>query len=133
VIELFLRDASWHPRSKPGGRMPSYHLGRVDDRAFAFCSTRIVLIDDAPVDVRDLREVEICRRCLPEVRRQLAALAATKLDRDIATVVCPECNRKVRVTKRGLLRHHSAGAGYDNPACCGDLLWRVVDGQVVPA
>lgn len=63
--------------------MPAYHLGREGDPATALCSTRIVLIDDSPVDVCSLREAEVCRKCLPELRRRLLALSA-KLDRDIA-------------------------------------------------
>lgn len=44
--KVYIRDASWHPRSDAGGKMPRYHFPHPDDVCMAACSpTRIVLLE----------------------------------------------------------------------------------------
>lgn len=74
MIDLFLRDASWHPRSKQRWKMPRYHLPSKEEECLARCSRRIMLITESPVDGENLRDNEVCARCLPEVKRLRASL-----------------------------------------------------------
>lgn len=63
-FHVYRRDASFHPRSKAGGKSMVYHAPRPGDPALAACSRMIMLLDDPGAGERpiDLDEHQLCSR-----------------------------------------------------------------------
>ncbi len=71
---VYSRDASWHPRSKAGGRTLVFHACNPNDLCLAACSRTIMLNDESE---RELSNVPVQLRCSkPACRKAFKAMEA---------------------------------------------------------